>query len=80
MGNYVWVVTTCGDFYPARITTRLNLCNPHQASVSYPFSSIEASINADADTDADADAQCGQGLNKWSVELNSIRLDVLVME
>ena len=22
MGNYVWVVTTCGDFYPARITTR----------------------------------------------------------
>ena len=22
MGNYVWVVTTCGDFYPTRITTR----------------------------------------------------------
>ena len=25
MGNYVWVVTTCGDFYPTRITTRSQL-------------------------------------------------------
>ena len=30
MGNYVWVVTTCGDFYPARITTRLfSWCHMH---------------------------------------------------
>ena len=35
----------------------LYLCNPHQASASYPFSSINANVNADAD----ADAQCGQG-------------------
>ena len=34
----------------------LHLCNTHQVSVSYPFSSIDASINADAD------ARCGQGL------------------
>ena len=29
MGNYVWVVTTCGDFYPARITTRYK-CNTNR--------------------------------------------------
>ena len=38
----------------------LYLKNPHQAPASYPFSSIDASINAD--TDVDADARCGQGL------------------
>ena len=36
------------------------LDNSHQASVSYPLSSIGASINADANTDANA--RCGQGL------------------
>ena len=35
----------------------LYLHNPHQASASYPFSNIDASINADAD------ARCGQGFN-----------------
>ena len=40
----------------------LHLYNPHQASVSYPFSSIDASANADADADAAADTQCVQGL------------------
>ena len=35
----------------------LYLDNPHQASVSYPFSSIDASVDADAD----ADIRCGQG-------------------
>ena len=38
----------------------LYLDNPNQASVSYPFSSIDASINADAD----ADALYGQGLKR----------------
>ena len=38
----------------------LYLCNPHQASASYPFSSIDASVNADPD----ADAQYGQDLTE----------------
>ena len=42
----------------------LYLCNPYQASVSYPFSSIDISINADAEADADAYASCGQGLRQ----------------
>ena len=36
------------------------LFNPHQASASYPFSSIDASVDADAD--ADPDTRGGQGL------------------
>ena len=36
----------------------LYLYNPHQASASYPFSSIDTSVNADVDAD-----RCGQGLN-----------------
>ena len=36
----------------------LYMDNPHQASVSYPFSSIDARVNADAD----AGARCGHGL------------------
>ena len=38
----------------------LYLYNPHLASASYPFSSIDASVNADAD----ADARCGQGIKQ----------------
>ena len=34
------------------------LCNPHQASESYPLSSIDASINADVE----ADPWCCQAL------------------
>ena len=34
----------------------LYLDNPHQASISYPFSSINTSVNTDTD------ARCGQGL------------------
>ena len=45
------------------------LCNPHQASVSYPFSDIVASANADAD--AGADAGCGQGLGPVHIEFFS---------
>ena len=39
----------------------LYVFNPHQTSASYPFSSIDASVNAD--TDANADTRCGQGLS-----------------
>ena len=39
----------------------LYLYNPHQASASYPVSSIDTSINTEADSDADA--LCDQGLN-----------------
>ena len=48
----------------------LYLFNPHQASVSSPFSSFDACINADAD----ADAWCGQGLN---VEFTMCALNTL---
>ena len=37
----------------------LYLDNPHQASVSYPFSSIDANVNADANT------RCGQSLKAF---------------
>ena len=45
------------------------LYNPHQAWVSYPFSSIDASVN----TDADADARCGQGITKSELPVISTR-------
>ena len=41
----------------AMANINLYLYNPRQASVSYPFSSIDTSINAD--TEADADARYG---------------------
>ena len=37
----------------------LYLYNRHQASASYPFSSIDHGVNVGAE----ADARCGQGLN-----------------
>ena len=38
----------------------LYMDNSHQASVPYPFSSIDTSVNTDAD--GDADAPCGTAL------------------
>ena len=51
--------------------TDLCLDNLHQVSVSYPFLTIDASINADTETDADA--WCGQGsLFQLKAFLNSL--------
>ena len=41
----------------------LYLYNTHQASVSYPFTIIDASITTDAD--ADVDTRCTQDFTPW---------------
>ena len=41
----------------------LYLDNPHHASSSYPFSSIDTSVNADSD------ARCGQGFKEKKEEM-----------
>ena len=56
----------------------LHLDNPHQASASYPFSSIDTSLNTGAD--ADSDVQCGQGLTLKIFKLKDRKFQQLCVQ